>query len=190
MIMHTNLLRGDRVRLTAFSEDDASTMARWSEDVGYLRLQDTNMAIPRTKAVIAADLERQSESSDTLVFAIRPVDGDELIGFVGFYEIEWANQVAWFGMGIGDRSNWGKGYGSEAVQLALRYVFCELNLYGLHLTVIDYNKRAIALYEKMGFQREGVFRQFGWRDGKRYDMVLYGILRPEWESANLTKDKV
>ncbi|MCP4539625.1 MAG: GNAT family N-acetyltransferase [Chloroflexi bacterium] len=182
MIINTNLLRGDRVHLTAFREDDASTMARWSEDMGYLRLQETNLALPRTKAAIAADLEGQSKSSNTLVFAIRPVDGDELIGFVGFYEIEWANQVAWFGIGIGDRSNWGKGYGSEAMHLALWYAFCELNLYGLHLTVIDYNERAIALYEKMGFQREGVFRQFGWRDGKRYDMILYGILRPEWES--------
>jgi len=160
--MHTNLLRGDRVRLTAFCENDASTMARWSEDVGYLRLQETNLALPRTKAAIAADMEHQSTSSDTLVFAIRPVDGDELIGFNG----------------------------SESIQLALRYAFCELNLHGLHLTVIDYNERAIALYKKMGFQHEGVFRQFGWRDGKRYDMHLYGILRPEWEIKNPVETKV
>ncbi len=178
--MHTNILRGDKVRLTAFCEGDAATMARWSEDTGYLRLQETNLALPRTKAAIAEDLKQQNESSDTLVFGIRPADGDELLGFVGFYDIEWANQVAWFGIGIGERANWGQGYGSETLQLALKYAFCELNLYGLHLTVIDYNERAIALYEKMGFQREGVFRQFGWRDGKRYDMLLYGILRPEW----------
>jgi RimJ/RimL family protein N-acetyltransferase len=80
-------------------------------------------------------------------------------------------------MGIGDRGAWGKGYGTEALRLALQYAFDELNLHRLTLTVIDYNERAIALYEKAGFRREGVFREFGQRDGKRYDMYLYGLLR-------------
>jgi RimJ/RimL family protein N-acetyltransferase len=48
--------------------------------------------------------------------------------------------------------------------------------------VFSYNKRAIALYEKLGFQREGVYREFLQRDGKRFDMYLYGILRREWDA--------
>ena len=178
----TPLLRGDRVRLTALDESDAPTIARWHEDADYLRLQDTNAAVPRTAADISSQITAESKAADTIVLAIRLVDGDELVGTLGFYEIEWSNQVAWLGLGIGDRSHWGQGVGSEAMQLALGYAFCELNLYRVQLTVIDTNARAIALYEKLGFQREGVFRKFGRRDGKRYDMFLYGLLRPEWES--------
>jgi RimJ/RimL family protein N-acetyltransferase len=177
-----HLLRGARVRLTALDESDAPTIARWYEDADYLRLQDTSAAVPRTMADISAEITTESKAADTIVLAIRLVDGDALVGTLGFYEIEWSNQVAWLGLGIGDRSHWGRGYGSEAMQLALRYAFCELNLYRVQLTVIDYNARAIALYEKSGFKREGVFRQFGQRDGRRYDMILYGLLRPEWES--------
>jgi RimJ/RimL family protein N-acetyltransferase len=178
--MNLELLRGTKVRLTALSRDDAATIAGWSGDVGYLRLQDTNLALPKSQAQIAADLEPE-KSSNTIVFAIRTVADGALIGTIGFYEIEWANQGAWLGMGIGARDAWGQGYGTEALHLALQYAFDELNLHRITLTVIAYNERAIALYEQAGFRREGVFREFGQRDGRRYDMVLYGLLRPEWE---------
>jgi len=173
-------LRGTKVRLSALSKDDAATISRWFGDVGYLRLQDTNLALPKSQAQIAADLEL-AKSSNTIVFAIRTVGDGALIGTVGFFEIEWANQVAWLGMGIGERNTWDQGYGTEALHLALQYAFDELNLHRITLTVIAYNERAIAMYEKAGFHREGVFREFGQRDGRRYDMYLYGLLRSEWE---------
>jgi RimJ/RimL family protein N-acetyltransferase len=178
--MDSNLLRGSKVRLTALSSDDARTIARWHEDAGYLRLQETNTAVPRSEAEIAVELEKLREASDTMVFAIRMVEDGALIGTVGFYEIEWANRVAWLGIGIGDRTHWGKGYGSEALELTLRYAFDELNLHRLTLTVIAYNQRAIALYERWGFKREGALREFGERDGERYDLYVYGLLRSEW----------
>lgn len=182
MRINLELLRGTKLRLAALSKEDAPRIARWHEDVGYLRLQETNRALPKTVAQIEAELEQFEGSADTIVFGIRTRENDELVGTLGFYEIEWSNQVAWLGMGIGDRAAWGKGYGTEALRLALQYAFDELNLHRLTLTVIDYNERAIALYEKAGFRREGVFREFGQRDGKRYDMYLYGLLRPEWKA--------
>ncbi|MGD8794936.1 MAG: GNAT family protein [Anaerolineae bacterium] len=180
--MNLELLRGTKVRLTAISKDDAAAIAGWSGDVGFLRLQDSNMALPQNQAQMVANLEEMEKSSTDVGFAIRTVADGALIGTIGFYEIEWANQAAWLGMGIGPREAWGQGYGTEALRLALQYAFDELNLHRITLTVLAYNERAIALYERAGFQREGVFREFGRRDGKRYDMYLYGLLRPEWQS--------
>ena len=65
----------------------------------------------------------------------------------------------------------------------MRFAFDELNLHRVQLTVFSYNERAIALYEKLGFQREGVYREHLQRDGRRYDMYLYGLLRHEWEKG-------
>lgn len=178
-----DLLSGTKVRLDALEERDAQTIAQWSGDAGYLRLLDTNLARPKTSRQIATELDQQSTASETLLLAIRRREDDRLIGTVGFHEIEWSNQVAWLTIGIGERANWGRGYGGEALRLALRYAFDEMNLHRLTLTVIAYNERAIALYERAGFQREGVFREFGQRDGKRYDMYLYGLLRSEWRSV-------
>jgi RimJ/RimL family protein N-acetyltransferase len=182
--VNSELLQGIKVRLTALTKDDVVTIATWFGDVGYLRLQDTNLALPKSPAQIAADLVELEKSSNTIVFAIRTVADGALIGTVGFHEIEWANQGAWLSMGIGERDAWGQGYGTEALHLALQYAFDELNLHRVTLTVIAHNERAIALYERAGFRQEGVFREFGQRDGRRYDMYLYGLLRPEWESGS------
>ena len=77
----------------------------------------------------------------------------------------------------------GAGYGREAMELALRYAFHELNLFRVQLYVFGYNTRAINLYESIGFVREGTLRQSIHRDGVRYDTYVYGILRDEWAAA-------
>jgi RimJ/RimL family protein N-acetyltransferase len=177
-----NLWRGERVRLTALTKQDTAQVAGWSSDAGLLRLLNAIPARPQTEAAVAKDLEESEKQQNAFIFAIRPTDGDELLGYLELDGILWANGVGWIAIGIGDRANWGKGYGREAMTLALDYAFRELNLHRVQLTVFAYNERAIALYEKLGFQREGVYREFLHRDGKRYDMYLYGLLRAEWES--------
>lgn len=177
-----NLFRGKKVRLARLSKDDAPRMAEWTRDSGYLRLQDTEIAAMETSEEVAAFIERENESSTSYAFAIRRTADDILIGTVGLYDIAWANRTAWVGVGIGDRDNWGKGYGSEAMELVIRYAFDELNLHRLQLTVIAYNPRAQEMYEKLGFVREGVYREFIERDGARHDLLLYGLLRPEWRA--------
>jgi RimJ/RimL family protein N-acetyltransferase len=62
----------------------------------------------------------------------------------------------------------------------LDFAFRELNLHRVQLTVFAYNTAALALYEKLGFTREGIHREALHREGQRYDMILFGILRREW----------
>jgi RimJ/RimL family protein N-acetyltransferase len=177
----SNLLRGDRVRLTALTKDDLPAIARWYEDTAFGRLFDAEPATPRSAAELEKWLEEQRKAGNGYLFAIRPLDGDDLLGYIEMDGILWAHQTGWLGIGIGEPDNWGRGYGYEALRLALDFAFHELNLYRVQLTVFEYNERAIALYEKLGFRREGVFREFVHRDGRRYDMLLYGLLRREWE---------
>jgi RimJ/RimL family protein N-acetyltransferase len=176
------LFHGQRVRLTLLQKEDAATLARWTEDGGYLRLQDTGIARPESEESIASNIDRDNDSSTTFSFGIRRAADNVLIGTVALFDVEWANRAAWVGIGLGDRLHWNHGYGSEAMELLIRYAFEELNLHRLQLTVIDYNSRAIAMYEKLGFTREGAYREFGERDGRRYDLLLYGLLRPEWRA--------
>ncbi len=185
--MTSNLLAGTKVRLAAIQKDDAATIARWSEDTTFLRLHDTDTALPRSVEQVAEDLAKSNAGIDEILLGIRTIGDDKLVGTLGFYEIEWSNRCAWLGIGIGDPAHWGKRYGTEALQLALAYAFGELNLHRLSLSVVAYNERAIALYERAGFQREGVFREFGERDGARYDLLLYGLLQREWKALHAPK---
>lgn len=178
-----NLWVGKLVRLTGFSKEDAKTFSGWHNDAGFLRLFDAAVARPRTEDEILKWFEEWQKSERTLNFAVRPLDNDRLVAFVSLEDILWSHGVAWLGIGIGNREEWGKGYGHDAMSLVLNYGFCELNLHRVQLTVFEYNERAIALYEKTGFRREGVYREFMQREGRRYDMYLYGILRSEWEAS-------
>jgi RimJ/RimL family protein N-acetyltransferase len=184
-MIDTTLFHGPRIRLTALMADDLHTMARWYQDTEYLRLFDSRPAYPKTETDLQEWLAALQKEKDTFVFAVRPLEGNDLIGFLELDGVDWQHGVCGMGLGIGDPANRDKGYGHEATQLALRYAFHELNLHRVQVTIFSYNQRSIALIEKLGFQREGIFREHLQRDGRRHDMILYGLLRHEWEALTV-----
>lgn len=175
-----NLLRGQKVRLTAVTAADMATITHWWSDPDFLRLYNTAPAIPRNEDQISRRFDLSQTSPDVFLFAIRLVDDEELIGLLELDGVDWPNRTTFLSIGIGEARFRGQGYGYEAMQLALNFAFNELNLYRVCLTVFSYNAAAVALYERLGFSREGVYREHIERDGRRYDMFLYGLLRPEW----------
>ncbi len=74
----------------------------------------------------------------------------------------------------------GKGVGGEALGLLLDFGFRQANLNRIWLSVNAGNARAIRVYERAGFSREGVMRQDRYIDGHYQDTVLMSILREEW----------
>ncbi len=183
-MMPFNLLHGARVRLTALSQNDLPTITHWYQDAQFLRLFDARPAYPQTEAALAQWLEERHKATDAFLLAVRLHNGEKLLGYIELDGILWSHQVCGVAACIGEPTERGKGYGYEAMQLALRFAFHELNLYRVQLTVFSYNKPSIALAQKLGFQREGVYREFLQRDGKRHDMYLFGLLRSEWEARN------
>jgi RimJ/RimL family protein N-acetyltransferase len=182
LTMNNSLLTGRLVQLAAFSaEVDAAIVARWSRDTKYHRLSDDDPAYPRSAKMTREWLERDNDR--VFGFGIRTVSDDRLIGDIGVWIESWAHGEAWAGIVIGEREFWGKGYGTEAMQLMLQYAFAELNLRRVSLGVFAYNPRAIRSYAKAGFRREGVVRGDCLRDGQRWDSVAMGILRDEWEAT-------
>jgi RimJ/RimL family protein N-acetyltransferase len=176
-----NLLVGKRIRLAALSQADIPVMARWYQDTGFVRLYDATPAMPKSEEEIKETLDDVRKNKNAFAFGIRLIETDELIGDAQLDGVLWAHGVAWLGLGIGLREYWGQGYGEEAMRLVLNFGFMELNLHRIQLTVFAYNDRAIRLYERLGFRREGVYREFMQRDGERFDMYLYGLLRREWQ---------
>ena len=176
--MQEDLFRGRLVRLAAPRQEDAATLALWSHDAGYLRAVDTDYARPRgPEAFAPAD---GAGAANAVEFRLRTLEDDRLIGFVALHSIEWNNRAGLLSIGIGEPDYRGKGYGSEALRLALRYAFDELNLERVGLDVIANNPAAIRAYQRAGFRQEGVLRSAVLRDGQRHDRIVMGILRDEW----------
>jgi RimJ/RimL family protein N-acetyltransferase len=174
------ILRGERVRLTPVTSGDLATIAEWQEDDAYLRLFDATPAAPKSAAQLGRWLDDAQQATGRYLFAVRPLADGTLIGILELDGILWPHGVCWISIAIGDPAVRGKGFGSEAMRLALRFAFHELNLHRVALTVFSYNTHAIATYERLGFRHEGTHREFLERDGQRHDMLLYGLLRHEW----------
>jgi RimJ/RimL family protein N-acetyltransferase len=111
---------------------------------------------------------------------IRARADDRLIGKAVIHRIEWTNGNCFFQMGIGSAEDRRKGYGTQALQMLLRFAFAELNLFRVSAAVPEYNAGAIALMQKFGFVQEVCRRKSLERDGYRWDLYVFGLLRDEW----------
>ena len=176
--MFAPLFTGRLLRLTAPTIDDQEALAAWSLDDMYLRQLDDDPIRPQTASAYHYTSDRDGQGS--VCFHLCTLQDDKFVGFVVLHTIKWASQTAELAIAIGLPEYRGKGYGQDGLRLILNYAFAELNLYRVGLTVMSYNTAAIRAYERAGFVREGAKRGMIHREGQRYDLVLYGILRDEW----------
>lgn len=183
----SDLLRGKNVRLTAQDmEQAAAQYFQWSQDAEYMRLVDGDPPVPLSLKATKDVNERDWPEDDpnNIMFLIRANEDDRIIGFANLDYISWAHGDSYMGIGLGDRTCWGRGYGSEAMNILLRYAFTELSLHRLTLTVFEFNERAVRMYQRCGFKIEGIVREVLYRDGRRWDLISMGLLRDEWLELN------
>ncbi len=181
--MDMDSLSGTLVRLTA--EDPqalAEACARWNGNSEYLRLLDATAANQISAKKITEWIEKDQEKipAKEWLFGIRSLEDGKLLGFIDLEGSTFPHGDAFVGIGIGEKEFWGKGYGTDAMKVILRYAFQELNLRRVSLNTFQYNPRAIRSYEKAGFVHEGRMRDFLHREGMRGDLLFMGILREEW----------
>ncbi|AKI96661.1 GNAT family N-acetyltransferase [Kosmotoga pacifica] len=169
------ILKGGKVVLRPLEVEDAQTIVSLINDAEFR--QYLTLAFPINKFMEEDWIKKHSSSSNEVNLAIT-ADG-ELIGTTG-YDIDWVNRWAEFGIGIFNKKFWGKGYGTEATKLMLKYAFHRLNLNRVYLRVLEYNERAIRVYEKCGFVLEGRQRQAAFWDGKYHDILMMSILAEEY----------
>lgn len=178
-----DLFKGGLVRLSAFdAEEMGKAYATWNRDSEFKRLLDTSARLHSEKSTVDFFKKMIEEAKpENHYFSIRALDDNRLLGDVGLDVVSgWMGRNAFVGIGIGNRTDWGKGYGTDAMKLALRFAFTEINLERVTLNVFEYNPRAIRSYEKAGFKHEGRMRGGLLKDGKRWDMLYMGVLREEW----------
>lgn len=184
--MSANLFDGKLVRLAANDPEElAKTEVSWARDSELFRLFDSEAqhlwSEKKVKEWYEKDLDK--EEFDNFGFSIQTLEDHKLIGFMGLFDLYWNHGDTLVGISIGEKDYLGKGYGTDAMQTMLRYVFMELNLRRVSLLVFEYNPRAIRSYEKCGFVMEGRIRGAMLREGRRWDWLMMGVMKEDWLQA-------
>lgn len=173
------LIWGEKAGIRPMHPSDASLLYRYMTDpeVGNLLYEEAAGPVPSPLSMAV--------SYWLASFTTRPewaiVDEEEyFIGMVRLWRVSERNRSAMLTIFIGDPEYWGRGYGSDALRLALREAFGPYDLHRVELHVFDFNERAIRSYQKVGFVQEGVRRQALRRGSAFYDILVMGITRQEF----------
>ena len=99
------------------------------------------------------------ERSEILFWAVLLKDSEKHIGNIKIDPVNMRHLTAEYGIMMGDREEWGKGFATEASRTVINYCFNEVGLRKITLGVVKDNVAAVRTYEKLGFEIEGNLRK-------------------------------
>jgi [ribosomal protein S5]-alanine N-acetyltransferase len=172
-------LQGERLLLRPLEETDRQQRLALGRDPEFHRQVGGDPArswLPLSHA----DVERwyTRHACDPLFWVI---DSDShLIGTAWLHSLNVPNRRASYAVGIFAPEHRGLGYGGEATHMVLGYAFGAIGLHRVELRVLDFNTRAIAMYERCGFVREGVEREAVLIGGTWHDELRMAVLEEEY----------
>ncbi|HSK94500.1 MAG TPA: GNAT family protein [Candidatus Angelobacter sp.] len=178
------MIRGDRVFLRPFERADVELYRRWRSDARPMDLA----GYPDRSPLSLAQAEKRitdgsaNQGRDEYLFAICLLKDERPIGEASLFKLDRVNGSAELGIFIGEPDQWGRGYGTDAVNALVGFGFGELRLERIHLEVWTENPRAIRAYEKAGFVHEGTLRHDRFEQGRFTDGHVMSILRDEWSA--------
>ena len=170
---------GERLYLSPFDADDIEIYTKWAQWMNGRTVAD-GFGGPHNQVSLAG-ARKTLEELKGYRFAMVLLEGDVLIGHISLHDIDHRSRNAFLGIFIGEEEHRGRGYGAEAIRLALDYGFKTLNLHNVMLSVHADNAAAIACYKKVGFREAGRRREWLFKDGKYIDVNYMDILEREFE---------
>ena len=177
----THMIASGRVYLRPFEPSDAELYRRWRADADPMSLAGWHHRAPMSLAEVEHRISKfvTDPSDDFVTFLICLVEDDRPIGEAMLGSIDRRNGSAELGIFIGESGEWGKGYGTDAVNAITDFGFAELRLERIWLNVWTENPRAQRAYEKAGFRHEGSLRDAAFVHGGRDDQLVMGLLAGE-----------
>jgi RimJ/RimL family protein N-acetyltransferase len=176
--------QGERVNLRALVKTDRALLDRWAKDadLDYMAGSELLRAYRRAGELpvfIDACLADPSQA----VMIIVSADGrSKPLGMGRLFNIHRREGYAFLEMLIAERQAVGRGFGVEAGKLICAWGLDVLGLERIEAKVYAYNTLSINALKRNGFRLEGVLRRAGYQDGRRCDMLVFGILREELEA--------
>ena len=169
----SRLLEGRKINLRIAEKEDISLIAKLWNDAEYFGEYQGLMAVSKVK------LERVM-LDETVFFLIEKMDGSK-IGHINCWKRGRMMEIG-FALLPSER---GKGYGTEAVQLMVDYLFLSKDVVRIQAATDTRNIASQKAMERAGFLKEGIMRKENYARGKYRDTCLYSVIREYWKEPKI-----
>lgn len=171
------MLQSKNIILRALEPEDLSFLYRLENDSNIWEVSAT--LAPYSKFVLKdylANSHKDIYEVKQLRLVIETIDTSKTIGFIDLFDFDPKNKRVGVGIIIDSEENKQKGYATESLSLVIEYVFNQLLVHQIHATIADGNIASIGLFEKLGFKKYGVKKDWLATKDKYKDVFLYQLI--------------
>jgi len=180
--------RGELVYLQAIEREDLKLLMKWrnleSFKKHFREYREINLEMQE-------DWYQKNVINDpsTLMFSIKRILDDELLGCCGLCYINWVHRHADLSLYIGYQEEYidTKGYAKESCNLLFEYGFNQLGLNKIWTEIYEFDHKKKYLYDQLGFQLDGVLRNQYFYEGRWWNSYLLSLLKDEFSQSNTIK---
>ncbi len=173
--------QNDLVRLRPWREEDWEWIYYTGFDSSLSRLAGYKVELPPTisgSKEYCKGVENCITNNSNIVFAIETIDGIHVGRIIFGIDNEGHGT---FGVGIRIATeHQGKGYGTSAMKILIKYGFMERRLNKCSSTVLEGNEASIKMHKKLGYEQEGVLKQNIYMNGRYYDEICFGLTKDRY----------
>jgi RimJ/RimL family protein N-acetyltransferase len=176
------------VYLRAPEREDIPRFVGWLND--YRTSRTLTLRAPLSIPMEEAWFEQMTadQGKHGYLFTVCLLADDRAIGNVGLFELDLLNGSAGVGIMVGEPGDRGHGHGTDVLLALVGFGFTSLRLERIWLDVYDFNPGARRVYERVGFQHEGIQRHALFREGRFVDVHRMAVLSGEWRARHRPSD--
>jgi len=172
---------GEKIQLRALEKSDLEEiMKNWNTYETRLFLGNIIPMSSMMEEDWINSVHQRRKNMKAFIFAIDDKETKKFLGTCGLEDIYWTSRSAVLGIAIHNPENTDKGYGTDTMKCLLKFGFNVLNLNRIELWLMEYNKRALHVYEKVGFKEVGRKRQGHFIQGSYHDIIVMDIIKSEF----------
>ncbi len=169
-------LKSDRLLLRQITPADVNEIFAMRSNVEVMKYVPRPLCKNLDDAMAIIDMiDQKIVANEGINWAITLHGHNELIGFIGYYKIQWEHFRSELGYMLSPKFN-GKGLITEAIQLVVEYGFNEMKMHSLTAVIDPENIASARVLENNNFIKEGIFKENEFFDGKFIDTIVYSLL--------------
>ena len=175
------MIAGNKISLKAVERKDLEQLRNWRNNINFRKYFREFKEISDYEQEKWFD-DKIKKDDKTIMFSIRDLKNNVLIGCCGLVYINWKDRHADLSLYIGKNDLYidDNGLAEESCKLLLDYAFSDIGLNKVWTEIYEFDQKKYNLFEKIGFSQDGILRQNYWFEGKWWNSIILSVLNKDY----------